>query len=1030
MADEDGDLLSTSADQTSQSKPNESDTYQLEPNTSAVSTSEQVIETEDQSSKDTKSTKRIEIKQRADELIQTLENCSILHNSLLSDLSLQRELSYDNLESLRKQLLESKANVIEKHKQWRSTCGDLEPDLKIRNKMDRVEADSEQLINQVLEQMNNLPVRNKTTTLNPNASAEPSQIAETMSHTPVPVMRSVRSRSISSMSGSTRASSRIRLMQLEAKANAAALKKKLEASKTTQVLEQQAQKLSMAIEQSKIQAELDAVEAQEQVISQAMEEDVVSLFHPPSQSDQVPNSPSYEPASPAPQSITRPQIAPLSSSHLSADIPELAEPQARFPRQMSAPQAPYLTPDNSTQRPTQGPIAASPVNISSSNSEQQAFATTLAQAIHTIKLKPAEPTIFSGDPLTYLDWKVAFEGLIESGSYTSLQKLALLQQYLEGKAKNAVSSLFQIGTEEAFHEAKKKLDKRFGQPHVLSEAYLFQLEQWPLINEHDGESLEELVDFLESCKTAMKVLPELHCLNDRRENAKILEKLPLSVGNRWVQLATQIEASTMKFPSIHQFCEFLSKEASVARNSLNKALAKRAISNRSSNTKQSKLQKQEQRVNALFATENSPKEKYQPRRVKYPCMHCNLDNHTTGVCFKLSKLSHTDIEKFFVDNNLCFSCSKPNHKMNECRHPEHCTMKDCGQQHLTVFHDYYNRGSKIKSSSTPSQTKFDESRGGESKTAQPMTSVPLASDNAKHEFQSNNPTATARSCTDISTRPANLTSWTIPIYVSTIENPGKEVLVYALLDSGSNNTFITTDTLNKLNAKTTKQDVNISTLTDADGCKSTRGHAAGLLVRGYRKQKIIPLPLCINQNKIPYNQEEIPNSLSVQDWPHLRDIAPELISEQDSKTVDLGLLIGANFPQVFISREECVRADHEPFARLTDLGWILMGRTITQEIPTEKWIASCRTTIVTNRTVNAPINREHVAFKIKPDESLERTILQLFSTDFQSTPSENRQTLSVDDLQFLKIMNKQIHKDKEGYMTMPLTLKHKPGINK
>ena len=73
-------------------------------------------------------------------------------------------------------------------------------------------------------------------------------------------------------------------MQLESKVKAAALKKKLEASKATQALEQKALQISMAIAQSKIQAELDVAEAEEQVISQAMEEEEVSsLFNPPSQ---------------------------------------------------------------------------------------------------------------------------------------------------------------------------------------------------------------------------------------------------------------------------------------------------------------------------------------------------------------------------------------------------------------------------------------------------------------------------------------------------------------------------------------------------------------------------------------------------------------------------------------------------------------------------------------------------------------------------------------------------------------------------
>ena len=216
--------------------------------------------------------------------------------------------------------------------------------------------------------------------------------------------------------------------------------------------------------------------------------------------------------------------------------------------------------------------------------------------------------------------------------------------------------MFQIGTEEAFQDAKRKLNNKFGKTNILTEAYRSKLEHWPPVKEHDGEALEELVSFLESCKTAMKKLPELQCLNDRRENEKIFQKLPISIGNRWVKRATQIETSTNKFPSIFDFIHFLSKEADVASNSLNKAVAKRAISDRKTDygRKQNKpTHKQANHATTLLTAENQTNHQYpkndsvKPKRARYPCLMCNVDNHTTGICFKLEKLNHADIEKFF-----------------------------------------------------------------------------------------------------------------------------------------------------------------------------------------------------------------------------------------------------------------------------------------------------------------------------------------------------------------------------------------------
>ena len=285
--------------------------------------------------------------------------------------------------------------------------------------------------------------------------------------------------------------------------------------------------------------------------------------------------------------------------------------------------------------------------------------------------------------------------------------------------------------------------------------------------------------------------------------------------------------------------------------------------------------------------------------------------------------------------------------MEQCNHPATCLKRGCGRRHLTVFHDYYNRGSENKPSLPPQQPyssekrgsenkpsphhqhqQTNQARGSENKTSQPQT-------NNKSENKPNNQTsATARMCAENNNQPANLTSWTIPVYISSPDNPNNEILVYALLDSGSNRTFITEKTVQKLKVKTQSIPMNISTLTDVNGSYSDRPAAFGLIVRGYNQQKRIALPPCVSQSEIPSNPDEIPNSTSVLDWPHLRHIATELIPVNKSRSLELGLLIGGNLPQVFMSRQEITRGDHEPFARLTDLGWTVMGNTTKHESST------------------------------------------------------------------------------------------------
>ena len=69
------------------------------------------------------------------------------------------------------------------------------------------------------------------------------------------------------------ASSQLRVMRVQSQAKAAALKKKLEAARITHKLQRKVNQPTNAIEQQKIQAEIDAAEAEEQVIAYAIKEE-------------------------------------------------------------------------------------------------------------------------------------------------------------------------------------------------------------------------------------------------------------------------------------------------------------------------------------------------------------------------------------------------------------------------------------------------------------------------------------------------------------------------------------------------------------------------------------------------------------------------------------------------------------------------------------------------------------------------------------------------------------------------------------
>ena len=154
------------------------------------------------------------------------------------------------------------------------------------------------------------------------------------------------------------------------------------------------------------------------------------------------------------------------------------------------------------------------------------LAKCIAEQVSLSRLPHPLPSIFYGDPLRYPNWKVAFKTLIEHRQIPAVERIHYLKKYLGGRVKDAVEGYFLLPPDDAFDEAKKLLEERYGNPFVVANAFRDKLEKWQRINSRDGTALQRYADFLRQCHTAMRSIGNLGVLNDERENRKILGKLP------------------------------------------------------------------------------------------------------------------------------------------------------------------------------------------------------------------------------------------------------------------------------------------------------------------------------------------------------------------------------------------------------------------------------------------------------------------------------------------------------------------------
>ena len=158
----------------------------------------------------------------------------------------------------------------------------------------------------------------------------------------------------------------------------------------------------------------------------------------------------------------------------------------------------------------QSTIPYSPAN---SESQHRAIAEAIAEGMEAARLATPHLTVFSGNPVDWPTWKVAFETVIEKRATNTNEKILYLLQYLSRPPKKIVEGYQFVQTGDAYAEAKKTLEKRFGHPAVVADAFRKKLENWPRIPPRDGYALREFADFLKTCELAMQSVEDLETLN-------------------------------------------------------------------------------------------------------------------------------------------------------------------------------------------------------------------------------------------------------------------------------------------------------------------------------------------------------------------------------------------------------------------------------------------------------------------------------------------------------------------------------------
>lgn len=552
-----------------------------------------------------------------------------------------------------------------------------------------------------------------------------------------------------------------------------------------------------------------------------------------------------------------------------------------------------------------------------------------------------EPAVFQGNHLEFADWEIDFDSYVQSEGLSGKEKLRYLKKYVNGPAKECIAGYFILNTEEAYFHARKQLKERYGRKSSVARAMREKLDRWPKIGPHDGQQLQKFSDFLSQVKSAMATVPELRILNDSQEIEKIAERLPRWLKTRWVNIVHQQRRDDDRYPRFAEFFELIKEQADI--------LCEPLLS-------QEKLSKEEQKGTGRKLHTLSTFTAKEPRW----CVHCKKEGHTTDLCFKLIAKPYIDTMSFLNEHKLCYCCIGTGHRSSKC--PQKLRCRKCKGEHPTCLHRTAEDWEAIKR-----EAQVQESARTKAEPKQrPEEHQKEVVSNTASKLDGN----------------LMLLNMVVPVYVSAKDS--QEILVYAVLDNGSDSTYINAEVAAKLQAPYTTERITVSTLT---GKRTSFVNKYEVAIRPYKtcnnqqKENIVH---AYEQDTIPCNRNQIPNSEMAKRMHHVKEIAEKLPPKLDVPT---GILIGRDAAYLMAPHEAIIGEKEQPYAIRTLLGWTLCGGIPQTQHPGK-----------------ATLCTQADAF----------------------TDLDDSKKMSQEDLQFLRILQEGITKSEDGAITLPLPFREKP----
>jgi len=511
---------------------------------------------------------------------------------------------------------------------------------------------------------------------------------------------------------------------------------------------------------------------------------------------------------------------------------------------------------------------------------------------------------FSGDPLSYRRFIKHFDCYLAKGVTDMGEKLDLLISSCAGEARANIADCIMARTPDlGYFEARKILERLYGQDHSIVNAYVSKIVNGPSIKANDRSALSGLSRDMRNCLMACGDLSSAG-LDTQQTVASIFTRLPRHLQDKFMaSVAPHLE--TGRPITFAMLADFVERRALIDSSFLGQVVEQRndRIHDKGSRTFP---HFRKSSVNAVHGEPNkSPKSSGVGES---RCAFCAQD-HALWKCPEFGKASIDNRWSFAKEKRLCFNCLG-SHFSKSCRSKGKCNT--CRGNHHTLLHRAPRGGAPR--SEDAGKNGGDNGAGG---TKQVISAVAL-----KSERDPMNPNAVDldSSAKTASGNVNNAQRSQVRLRVIPVKVWGSKkgmVKTYAFLDEGSDTTLCTERLLDKLKQKGQPVKMSIATV---NGIEDQAGRKVSLSVQGVKESAVISLPNVISVSTLPNFRSSIPTS---GDCKVFADVLQGVTFPDYEGEVEL--LIGADVPEAHRALEYRLSQTGGPCSVKCALGWSLVG---------------------------------------------------------------------------------------------------------